>query len=210
MICPLVFVERLSLAFWISVSGPDDKENLAYLIEANLRVEGKSEPEVAELVAAWNRGYAAFHNGAPYSTFLGLTRALRQFPFYVAVAAEISEERYLQEQARFLSGECQIDEETGLKVYVPDFDELLAEIRCPVLAIFGEKDTNVDWRKSVALYQDAIGGRPGADLTIRTFPEGNHAIAKCETGGILEPAGQQCDGYFGTMTEWLAERGFCA
>jgi len=47
------------------------------------------------------------------------------------------------------------------------------------MAIFGEKDTNVDWRKTVALYRETTGSAVGADLTIRTFPDGNHGIMQC-------------------------------
>jgi pimeloyl-ACP methyl ester carboxylesterase len=203
-----VIAERPSVAFWISVSGPDDKENFRYLLETNLRIEGRSKSQVTELIAEWQRGYEALQKGVSYPEFLKLTQTIRQDPFYCAISDELTEGVYLHEQARFVSGEYTVDEETRLMVYVPGFRELLSNINCPVLAIFGEKDTNIDWRKSLALYQDAIGSRPGGNLTIKTFPDGNHGIFKCETGGVWESAREHCDGYFGTMTQWVMENGF--
>jgi hypothetical protein len=35
-------------------------------------------------------------------------------------------------------------------VYVPGFRDLLGRLDVPVLALFGEKDRNVDWRKTRA------------------------------------------------------------
>lgn len=207
-ICPLVITEQPSVAFWISVSGPNDQENYRYLLETNLRIEGRSESEVTELIAEWQRGYEALQKGVPYHEFLELTRTVRQDPFYGSISVELTEEAYRYEQARFVSGEYTVDGETGLMVYVPGFHELLSKINCPVLAIFGEKDTNVDWRKSLILYRDTLGSCSGADLTIKTFPAGNHGIYKCQTGGVRESVKEHCDGYFEVMTQWLVGHGF--
>jgi alpha-beta hydrolase superfamily lysophospholipase len=78
----------------------------------------------------------------------------------------------------------------------------------PVLALFGEKDRNVDWRKSRALYTETIGRHSKARLTVKTFPDGNHNLHQSRTGGYREmleilksPA--MSDGYYATILEWL-------
>jgi hypothetical protein len=62
------------------------------------------------------------------------------------------------------------------------------------------------------LYKETIGSRKDSTLTIKTFPNCNHSIMKCKTGGMnenLEPFGwQACDGFFETMNEWLKKQGF--
>jgi len=63
---------------------------------------------------------------------------------------------------------------------------MLARVHVPVLAIFGEKDRNVNWRSTVALYSQTIGKNAKASLTIRTFPDGDHNLQQAGTGGLRE------------------------
>ena len=98
----------------------------------------------------------------------------------------VSEEAFYAYQARFESGEFVVDEEAGLQVYVPDFRQVLGAIDRPVLALFGEKDTNVNWRMTSKLYRATIGANPRADLTIETFPSANHNLKQAQTGGVRE------------------------
>jgi uncharacterized protein len=115
---------------------------------------------------------------------------------------------FLEEQRRFRAGELEVDDETGLMVYVPGFRALLGRLDIPVLALFGEKDRNVDWRKTRALYTETIGRNPKARLTVRTFPDGNHNLHQSATGGYREmlellKGPVVSDGYDETMVEWL-------
>ena len=83
-----------------------------------------------------------------------------------------------------------IELETGMQLNIQDFDALLANLDIDVLTLFGEKDLNVDWRKTRALY-DAI-------LTVKTFPDGNHNIDVSATGSMREMQSmatrRKCDG----------------
>jgi len=49
-IAPLAITQDHKIAFWISVSGTDYKENFPYLLESNLRIEGRTE---AKSTLAW-------------------------------------------------------------------------------------------------------------------------------------------------------------
>jgi hypothetical protein len=92
---------------------------------------------------------------------------------------------------------------------VQNFDTMLSQLDIPVLALLGEKDTNVNWRKTRALYESTIGRNPRATLTVRTFPNCNHAMNVSATGSVREvegmplDAGVKCDGYYETQIEWL-------
>src|SRR5690606_29155205 len=66
---------------------------------------------------------------------------------------------------------------------VPGFAERLLSLDVDVLALFGDKDINVDWRKTKALNERTIGQNPRATLTVETFPDGNHNIQRSATGG---------------------------
>ena len=98
-------------------------------------------------------------------------------------------------------------------VYVPNFEKVLMSIDRPVLALFGAKDTNVDWRKTKALYQSTIGANPEASLTIKVFPDADHNLKQSKTGGVREMRDQPRDtpyveGYYETMLSWLVAHRF--
>ncbi len=117
------------------------------------------------------------------------------------------EAAFLAQQKQFLSGKSQVDKATGLMIYVPQFEHVLARVNVPVLAIFGERDRNVNWRNTVALYSETIGKNPNASLTIRTFPDGNHNLQQTQTGGLREMLQMSehhaSPGYYEAMADWL-------
>ena len=99
---------------------------------------------------------------------------------------------------------------TDDKENVPGFRDLLGRLDMPVLALFGEQDRNVDWRKTRALYTERIGRNPKARLTVRTFPDGNHNLHQSRTGGYREmleilnsPPVKMSEGYYEAILEWL-------
>ncbi len=89
------------------------------------------------------------------------------FMVFLSGGKDEVEAAFLVEQKQFLSGTFQVDEATGLMIYVPHFQHMLARVNVPVLAIFGEKDRNVNWRNTVPLYSETIGKNPNASLTIK-------------------------------------------
>ena len=205
-ICPLVN-EQYPLAFWISVSGTDDKENFGYLLESNFRIEGRSQAQTQLLVSEWYAGNKISRNGGSFEEYQEATRHLRQDSFWIAVSGSpVTKEGY--ERGHKTPDTNRYDEATGLRIYVPEFAKLLDKVRCPVLAIFGEKDSQVDWRKTMALYKKTIGKNPAASLTIKTLPDCNHSMIQCTTGGYKEDLTDKgiCPGYFDTMVSWLKEK----
>ena len=92
---------------------------------------------------------------------------------------------------------------------MPGFADLLRGLDIDVLALFGEKDSNVDWRRTRALYERTIGRNPDATLTVRTFPDGNHNLHRAGTGGLREMETMQervpSEGYYDAQLDWLRE-----
>jgi pimeloyl-ACP methyl ester carboxylesterase len=212
-ICPLVIAEDPSIAFWISVSGVDDKDNNTYLLEKNLKIQGRTDDQVRLLISEYRAGNRIFWNGGSYEEYLNATKHISQDAYHIklhgeqyALAAE-----YLKDQ-KTATSKYRFDDATASIILVPGFSEILKKIRCPVLALFGEKDSQVDWRKTMALYKEIIGVNPKAELTMKTFPDGNHPLMKCKTGGMNEDLGsfgwQPCDGYYDAMSKWLKDHKF--
>lgn len=208
-ICPLVIQQYPKISYWIPVSGTDDKENFGYLLETNLRIEGRSETEIQILISEWQQGNDIFRKGGTFVEYEKATQNLRKDSFWIFLnSSSETEESYLSKQKQFISEHHTFDKKTGLMIYVPNFRKMLMKIQCPVLAIFGEKDANVNWKQTIALYKATIGKRRKANLTVKTYSDCNHNLQKCRTGGLKETIEnsakyQPCDGYFETMSEWL-------
>lgn len=204
-IAPLAIALDQGIGFWISVSGTDDKESFGYLLENNLRIEGRGEAEIAALVSEWRRGFEITRTGGRFAEYLAATENLRRDPFMAYLGFETSEAQYLGYQAQVSN--APVDPETGLQIYVPRFAETLSSLNIPVLALFGEKDTSVDWRSTASLYRRTIGANPLARLTVRTFADGNHNLQQAATGGLREMIEMRerhpSVGYFEVMENWL-------
>lgn len=150
---PLVIQLYQKIEFWISVSGVDEKENFKYLLEQNLRINGQPEETIDLLVDEWIRGNQISHAGKDYRAFLSATPNLRYNKFWLRFTnGGITEQSYDDFQSYFMKQ--RFDDESGLQIYIENFDSILSGIRCPVLALFGEKDMNVDWKKTKILYEN--------------------------------------------------------
>jgi pimeloyl-ACP methyl ester carboxylesterase len=207
-VCPLIIAGYPSIRFWISVSGPDDKENTPYLLETNFRIEGRNEAQTQLLVSEWKNGNDRLRKGDGFEAYQKATENLRKDSFWLAISGQqFTKEGFERTQKNVMKENYPYDAETGLRIYVPEFDQVLNKVNCPVLAIFGEKDSQVDWKKTTTLYRNTIGKNPGTTLTIRTFPNGNHNLFQCKTGGMKENFEEVefCEGYFETMRQWLKE-----
>ena len=213
-VCPLVIQEYPSIDFWISVSGPDGLNSGDYMFESYLRLSGKSDSEAKLLVEEFKNGGLIFESGGTFEHFMKSTKNFRADSLcraYTGADKNISEEGYYKEQAS-LKGNINYKRDSITKsiIIVPDFESVLNKIHCPVLAIFGEKDSQVDWKKTMRLYKNILENTDYNYLTIKTFPDGNHGIRKCKTGAINEMLEKEvfCDDYIVTMTNWLKKNGF--
>lgn len=206
-ICPLVIQQYPQIVFWISVSGTDDKENFGYLLETNFRIEGRTETQTQLLVTEWKNGNNIFRKGGSFEDYQNATQNLRQDSFWISVSGDpFTKEGYNRIQKNFVKENHQFDEASGLMIYVTNFKNLLININCPVLAIFGENDANVDWRKTMTLYNETMC-KTNCRLTIKTLQNCNHSMIKCKTGGLHESIDnwQYCEDYFGTIDLWLKQ-----
>jgi len=207
-ICPLIY-ELYPFDFWISVSGTDDKESFGYLLKSNLMIYGKSEKDASDLHESWMNGHKIFCTGGSFEDFYQATLHLMQDSLsqkLFGFSPEITEE----DKELYYSNQNQVidfDKKSGLQIYVPDFQTTLSKMNCPVLAIFGENDSQVDWRKTNSLYMETLGVKTPNLLTIKTFEHCNHSMQKCDSGGIGEDLSKYnwraCDGFYETMTDWL-------
>ena len=215
-ICPLIN-DLYPVDFWISVSGTNDKENFGYLVKSNLTIEGRTPEDVERLYNSWMKSHKIFVTGGSYEDNLEalkpiLLDSMSRKLFGYKKPSKITEEgrkRYLKEQKSYTQ-KGRFDEESGLWAYLVNFDELLSNVNCPVLALFGENDSQVDWKATKAQYERIY--QPKETLTVQTFSNCSHTLQKCETCAWREDLSKFkwafCDGYFETMEQWLRAQKF--
>ncbi|MEO0572630.1 MAG: alpha/beta hydrolase [Bacteroidota bacterium] len=203
---PLVIKAYADIQFWISVSGVYARENFNYLLEENLRIEGLPKDSVDLLVREWAEGNRIMHAGGSFEVAQAATQNLRKNAFLDRFnnGNQITKDAYTAYQKDFMNEA--FDETTGQQIYIPNFEQLLSKVDCPVLAVFGEKDKNVDWRITKALYEKTLG--PKGQLTIHSYPKANHNLFACETGGFFEFQDHKLPyirpaGYLEGMIKWL-------
>jgi pimeloyl-ACP methyl ester carboxylesterase len=87
---------------------------------------------------------------------------------------------------------------------VPSFEN----VTCPVLAYFGEVDTNVPVRESVTVIERSLRLAGNKDYTIKVFPKGRHDLVEGENGGTRESAlrSRYVPRLWDTMTDWVLKR----
>lgn len=217
-ICPLI-IDQHPMDFWISVSGTDDKETFGYMLKSNLIIHGKTENEAQYLYDAWAEGQRIFYTGGTYEAAEKAGRPLEQdslcrtlfgFGSDVNKPKAEREKAYYRDQEKYTK-EGYFDNSSGLWVYLIDFDKTLSRIACPVLAIFGENDSQVDWKRTKAYYENHLGRQYADQMQIKTLPQCNHNIQKCDSCGFKEDLSkyqwEACPGYYDTMKQWLEKQG---
>ena len=189
------------LAFIISVSGPavTPGEQMIYFRGNELRQKGLPEEEVT-LVSNFRRDLWSY-----FRTNSGYDNVRKQF-------AQLKSGG-LQEKAGWPPAGVEVPkpeeiDSVSFGWFKGDmgFDPVpyYASVRCPVLAVFGEKDILIPVQKTIDIMKAELGKRK-VDFTSKVFPGANHVIQIAESGKEM---GQSpfASGYLGHMENWLLKR----
>jgi len=203
---PIVINKYPNIKFWISISGVDAKENFQYLFEENLKINGTPKDSISLLSKELNTSYRMTHAGASFKAVMNASKNLRKNAFLHRFnnGRAHTRQQFENYQKRFMQEA--FDQQSGLQINVSNFESILSTINCPVLAIFGEKDKHVDWKKTKKLYEQTL--HKNAALTVKTFPDANHNLFTCNTGGFYEFEDNNLpwkrpNGYLDAITNWL-------
>ena len=63
---------------------------------------------------------------------------------------------------------------------------VLKQVHCPVLALYGEKDTQVTPKENAPAVEAALKGAGNKDVTVRVLPGLNHLFQTSQTGSVNE------------------------
>ena len=198
--------------FWISVSGTTELDNARYMLEANLKAEGRTRAQTAVLMSEWDDYQRILVRGGTLDEFNALTRNLMADPYYNSNDFTMTEEVLGNIQGFFGSGALEFDDETNLAVMYPELEKTLTRMAFPVLAVLGKRDTQVDWRATGELYAKAAEAGD-MQLTAAYLETCNHVMQESVTGGVnegLPDDAPKCAGYLDSMGRWLDSLGVAA
>jgi pimeloyl-ACP methyl ester carboxylesterase len=202
-VMPRVLVESEDVAFMIAVSCPGcpGVEQGAYLAAAQARCEGASDAEFAQL----RQGLARIEYVTTYEQYLREAATLRSIPAVallerqgISVGGQTEKEWHLPD----LQGE-----------YFYDPMAVIARTTIPVLAVFGERDTQIDPIQGAQAWREALERAGNPDFRVELIPGTDHNIILSETGCLEERAKRSrsgwrhyAPGYLDLIEEWLGER----
>jgi len=87
-----------------------------------------------------------------------------------------------------------------------DPEPTLEEVKCPVLALFGEKDLQVSVKQNLPVMEKAFKKGNNRDATFKVFPQANHLFLKAKTGSPSEYASLEkvfVPDFLDTISTWI-------
>jgi len=212
-IAPLAIQSLNNVEFWITASGPNRLENYPYMLRTNWRIRGLSEGRTEHLVKEWITHYRMLHpTEVDYANYVDATSQLFANEYFVEEFYDRpTREEFVAIQDDKRHANVRFDLETGIEINAPGFADVLSLLDVDTLKIFGEKDTVVNWRRTLELYQRTLGQDTDSTLSIHVLPNCDHGMSVVETGArgedlSREGLGHLCPGLYPRIEEWFAER----
>ena len=85
----------------------------------------------------------------------------------------------------------------------------LAKVRCPVLALIGEKDLQVPPRENLLQIESTLKAAGNARVTVKELPGLNHLFQTCKTGAPSEYAEIEetiAPSALAVITDWIGQQ----
>jgi pimeloyl-ACP methyl ester carboxylesterase len=85
----------------------------------------------------------------------------------------------------------------------------LAAVKCPVLALFGEKDMQVAAKQNLPVMEQAFKKGGNRDVTLKVLPDANHLFQASKTGSPSEYASLKKEfvpGFLEMISAWILEK----
>ena len=168
-------------------------------IEAELRADGFSEADVKEATAFARLRMDLIRGTGPYEELARAQEKVKGKAWFKAVQFC---DRTLFDAARRV-----VEHDTG-----PSWEQ----VRCPVLVIYGDKDTSSGPPDElVATIRRGLVKGGNDDVTVRIFADADHSLCRSEAGGRkdavakapkIDVAPDFVPGYLDLMTAWLRQR----
>jgi hypothetical protein len=180
------------VAFIISQSGSGVgvEEQELYRGEAWLRADGFPESEIQDAMKFIRQRYQCAVTGEGWDALAEVEREASKKSWFAYAGGHAGKDHPFWQFWRLIRG----------------FDPVpvLEKVHCPVLAVLGARDTFVPAEKSARIWREALAKAGNEGVTIRVFPDGDHSLIACKSGGLKETARARnfVPGYFDTLRDW--------
>lgn len=190
-VMPLALTMTNDIAFMIVVSGggEDSIEQGVYQWTQQARCRGASDEEIAIM----DQHGAPALKAATYAEYRDAMDALLTIPdlnIYIGVAIEMQEEDDWGPWPRDIDA---------------FFDpmEVIEHTTIPVLAIFGEHDTQVDPIQGAEAYQAALEQAGNTEFHVEVIPDVGHTLTPSRSDGCVRGGGGYTPRYLELIDEWI-------
>lgn len=185
MIAPMLAAQERNIAFVVMIAGPGlpGDQILQMQAERLLRHSGVDEDTLQQELARSRQAHEIIQTEPDNEAALKKIAAL----FQESIAAAGEEER--------AAAEAMFDRQAKLLVtpwfrYLIAYDprHALSRVACPVLAVIGEKDSQVPPRENLPIIKAALEEGGNQDFVVRELAGLNHLLQPCESGMVDEYA----------------------
>jgi hypothetical protein len=205
--------QKSPFAFMVLMAGTavNGREVLLEQIALIAKADGAGETEIAEAVASQKQAY----------TLIGRPDGEKEIEKMIADQVRASLAKMAPEQRRAVTDPgVYVQSATAAQMAVLhspwfrhflDYDPApaLEMVKCPVLALFGERDTQVSPKQNMPAMEKAFQKGGNRDVTFKVFPEANHLFQKARTGSPSEYASLEkafIPGFLDTISSWILEK----
>lgn len=198
-VMPLALHRIDDISFMIAVGCPgmNGIDQTAYLIRKQLQFEGFSEEEAKQT----EKHFAELFTAKTYQEYLKHAKPLIETP--------------LIRKMGFVSALWEEDDWKPHDVKGEGFFNpirIIEQTTIPVLAFFGEKDTQVDPYQGTEAYKKALAKAGNLNFRVELIPNADHNIILCKTGSMKERRNRSsrdwqryAPEYLEIMEEWLEQ-----
>ena len=169
-------------------------EQERYRVEHWLRADGFPDDQVRAALHLQRSAYEAARTGKGWDELAKLADQSRGEPWYPYAGDFSGPDDPFWEFWRLIR----------------DFDPVpvLEKVRCPVLSLYGDKDTYLPVDKSSAVWKECLERAGNRDVTVKVFPDADHSLLSAKTGGLKESPYKKAfaPDLFPLLREWVLAR----
>lgn len=184
LIAPMVAADSKGVAFMVLMAGSGIRGDKLLLLQEELieRVLGTPETEIERMLETNAKLFDAIVNAKDDARLKSELRDILEEDGVVNVPEGMTKEEFIT---------AQIDQFTSpwVKYFLRyDPSNTLGKVKCPVLAINGEKDLQVPPKENLSAIRSAVQKGGNTNVTTREYKDLNHLFQEAETGSPLEYA----------------------
>lgn len=208
IIAPMIAANSKDVAFIILLAGPGIPGDELLLQQSRLlmETEGK-EPEAIEKAIKINKAlYSIVKSEADTSV---IRKKAQEYIHELFVSLTEEEKKVFPPEEKFLQQQIRILKSTWFKYFLGyNPQPALEKVKCPVLALNGEKDIQVPAKENLSAIEEALKKGGNKNYKIVELPGLNHLFQPCKTCSIAEYATIEetfTPKALEIITEWIKE-----